>query len=170
MKNLDDNSNDAVETYHHHEEVELSALDKQILQTLQEDAKASLRNIAQKVGASVSAVKNHLDQLTESGVIKAYTALIDCCKIGYKEMLLMFMRVNNSVPLKIIFDELTKIEKINAIYQISGTYSIFAMAKCVEKEDQILLLEDIKKIPGIEEIHTQVVLQRIKEDMRVKIP
>ncbi|RLI64304.1 MAG: hypothetical protein DRO88_07700 [Promethearchaeia archaeon] len=153
-----------------HQEVELTQLDKQILQILQENGKASLRSIAQKLNSSVSAVKNHVDKLTETGVIQSYTALIDCCKIGYKEMLLLFIRVSNSVPISEIFDKLAKIDKINAIYQISGTYAIFCMAKCVEKEDQILLLEVIKKIIGIEEIHTQVVLQRIKEDLRVKIP
>lgn len=154
----------------HDDECDLSELDKKILRHLQENGKASLRSIAETVDASVSAVKNHVDKLTEQGIIKAYTALIDCCKIGYKEMLLFFIRVNNSVSIQTILDNLSQNEKINAVYQISGNYPVFCMAKCIAKEDQIKLLEEVQKFPGIEEIHTQVVLQRAKEDMRITIP
>lgn len=153
-----------------HKEVEINKLDKEILQILQQDGKASLRSIARDLGVSVSAVKNHVDRLTTEHVIKGYTTLIDCCRLGYKEMLLFFIRVNNSVPINHILDNLEEVNQINAIYQVSGNYPIFCMAKCIEKEDQIQLLENVKHINGIEEIHTQVVLQRVKEDMRIAIP
>ncbi|MCF2140965.1 MAG: Lrp/AsnC family transcriptional regulator [Candidatus Lokiarchaeota archaeon] len=164
------NSNNIKNSSLMHKEIELSDIDKKILQILQEDGKASFRKIAKKLNSSVSTIKNHVDKLTETGVIKAYSALIDCCKIGYKEMLLLSIRVNNVIPIQDIFNKLIEIEKINSIYQISGNYSIFCMAKCIEKEDQIQLLEKVKFIPGIEEIHTQVVLQCVKEDIRISIP
>ncbi|QEE15319.1 Lrp/AsnC family transcriptional regulator [Promethearchaeum syntrophicum] len=148
----------------------LDEIDKKILTLIQEDGKASLRTISKTIGSSISTVKNHLDRLNEIEVIKRTIAVVDCCKIGYTEMILISIRVNSSVGIQEILDHLEEIEQINAIYQVSGNYPIFCFAKCVEKEDQINLLEDIKKTKGIDEAVTQIVLKRVKEDMRVKIP
>ena len=69
-----------------------------------------------------------------------------------------------------ILQDLQNIPDLNVIYQISGDYPIFCMAKCLDKGDNIQLLENIKKVDGIEDISTQIVMQRIKEDLRVKVP
>lgn len=150
--------------------VYLDEIDKKILTYIQEDGKASLRTISKAIGSSISTVKNHLDRLNEVEVIQRTIAVVDCCKIGYLEMILISIRVNSSVGIQDILDDLEKIEEINAIYQVSGNYPIFCFAKCIEKEDEIILLENIKKTKGIEEVVTQIVLKREKEDMRVKIP
>ncbi len=166
-----------------HKKVDLDELDRKILSYLQVNGKASLRKIKlhledelqkaipkkQRITHSISAIKNHIEQLTKQGVIKDYIAVIDCRKIGYREMILLFIKVNSSETMREILLQLETIDSINAIYQVSGNQPIFCMAKCVEKEDQIALLEEVKTIKGIEEISTQVVLQKIKEDMRVAI-
>ena len=153
-----------------HEIVKLDLIDKKILKYLQQDGNAFLRAISKEISSNVSTVKNHLDDLMENDVILDFVARVNCCKIGYREMVLISVRVNNSVRIQEICENLEKITEINAIYQVSGAFPIFCFAKCVEKTDQIDLLERIKTVKGIEEISTQVVLQRIKEDMRVRIP
>lgn len=153
-----------------HQKEFLDEIDKKILTFIQEDGKASLRTIAKAIGSSISTVKNHLDRLNKIEVIKRTIAVVDCCKIGYTEMILISIRVNSSVGIQEILNDLEEIEQINAIYHVSGNYPIFCFAKCVEKEDQINLLEVIKKTNGIDEAVTQIVLKRVKEDMRVKIP
>ena len=153
-----------------HKKVQLDDIDKKILTYIQDDGKASLRTISKAINSSISTVKNHLDRLNDIEVIKRTIAVVDCCKIGYTEMILISIRVNSSVGIQEILDNLEKIEEINSIYHVSGNYPIFCFAKCVEKEDQINLLEEIKQTEGIEEAITQIVLKRIKEDMRVKIP
>jgi DNA-binding Lrp family transcriptional regulator len=153
------------------QKIALDETDREILTLIQQDGKYSLREISKQLGGvSVTKVKNHLDRLNELGVIKGVFTILDCCLLGYHEMLLFFVRVNNAKPIQEILDNLANISSVNAIYQVSGNYPIFCMAKCVEKDDQILLLEQVKAIEGVEELITQVVLKRVKEDMRIKIP
>ena len=147
----------------------IDEIDRKILRFIQKDGRASLRTISREIGSNVSTVKHHIDRLRNEEVILDYIAIVDCCKIGIHEMLLIFLRVNNKVGIQEIFKDLGDIPEINAIYQVSGNFPIFCLAKCIEKTDQIDLLEIIKKIPGVEEMSTQVVLQRFKEDMRVPI-
>ena len=150
--------------------VELDELDKKILKTLQEDSKISLRSIANTTNHSVSTIKSHIDRLIEEHVIQHFIAVVDCNRIGYREMLHFYIQVKPTVKISAVVDDLMKIGKINCIYHVSGDYPIFCIAKCVAKKDQITLLEEIKSINGIEKLTTQVVLERIKEDMRVSIP
>ncbi len=165
MKKVDNNS-----VENSHEVVDLDKLDKKILYYLQKDCKITLRQLNVLTGSSVNAIKSHILKLNESGVIKDYIAVIDCCKVGYNEMLIFNLRINANIPISDIFSNLEKIEAINVIYQTSGMYPILCMAKCVTKQEQIELLESVKKIDGIDEVITQVVMQRVKEDMRINIP
>lgn len=158
-----------------HTAVNLDPIDKKILELLQEDGKRSLQDIVEllekdHITSNISTVKRHIDRLKENGVIKDTIAVVDCCRVGYREMLILSLRVNTRVSMNHILEDLNKIKEINCIYQVSGNYPILVMAKCVEKENEIHLIEEIKKVDGVEEIITQVVLRRVKEDMRVKIP
>jgi DNA-binding Lrp family transcriptional regulator len=176
--------------------VPLDDLDKKILRVLQEDGKLSLRQIAEKINSHVSTVKNHYDALSEKQIIKKFIAMIDCCKIGYHDMLIFYLRVNNSVPMDEIINQLVidrppvqyaadgseidgtadwpkdkrLLSKINLLYMISGNFPIMGMAKCLSKDAQIDLLEAIKKIHGVEEVSTQLVMRRLKEDSSLEIP
>lgn len=150
--------------------VDLDELDKKILTILQEDGKTSLRKIADDTKHSVSTIKAHVDTLIEKGVIENFIAVVNCNKVGYREMIHLYIQVIPAIRVQAIVDRLLQITSINAIYHISGDFSLFCIAKCVERKDQIELLEQVKAIPGIEKIRTQMVLQRIKEDMRVRIP
>jgi DNA-binding Lrp family transcriptional regulator len=165
MEKTDNKENDKAEM-----RVALDDLDKKILRVIQDDAKASLRDIADKVNSNVSTVKNHYDRLMEKAVIKRYSAIIDCCKIGYTDMLIFYIRVNTSQPMQEILKQLSELHAINFLYQVSGDFPILGMAKCVNKDAQIDTLEQIKRIKGVEEVTTQVVMRRIKEDIRLEIP
>lgn len=165
MEKTDNNENEKAAM-----RVALDELDKKILRVIQDDAKASFRDIADKVNSNVSTVKNHYDRLMEKEVIKRYSAIIDCCKIGYTDMLIFYIRVNTSQPMQEILKQLGDLIQINFLYQVSGDFPILGMAKCVNKDAQIDILEQIKRIKGVEEVTTQVVMRRIKEDIRLIIP
>ena len=148
----------------------LDCLDRKILTLLQDDAKLSLRTIAEITEHSASTIKSHIDSLVDRNVIENFIAVVNCNRIGYREMIHFYIQVHPVVKFQQIIDALLKIPELNAIYHLSGEYPLFCIAKCVEKQSQIALIENIKGIHGIEKITTQIVIQRIKEDMRVSIP
>jgi hypothetical protein len=44
------------------------------------------------------------------------------------------------------------------------------MAKCQDHEDSMELIKQLRTLPGVEEVKTQIVLDRIKEDTTIIIP
>jgi DNA-binding Lrp family transcriptional regulator len=144
-------------------------IDKQILDLLQKDAKLTIKEISDKVGKSQTAVRSRLQRL-EKDLIKKYVAIIDCRQLGYREMVMASIRVNASEPLEGIKKQIENMEKVKYAYVITGEYPLFIMAKCLNHEDSMGLIETLRNLPGVEEIKTQIVLDRIKEDHSIIIP
>ncbi|MFW9941497.1 MAG: Lrp/AsnC family transcriptional regulator [Candidatus Thorarchaeota archaeon] len=147
----------------------IDSTDKQILELLQENAKLTIREIADRTDKSQTAVRSRIQRL-ERELIKKYIALIDCSKLGYREMVMASLRVNSRRPLEQIKEQIEKMERIKYAYIITGDYPIFIMAKCLGHEDSMDLIENLRNLPEIEEVKTQLVLDRIKEDPTIIIP
>ncbi len=118
---------------------------------------------------SVTTISKRVKILKEAGVIKYPSTVLDCSQLGYREMVLIYLKTNLKRKMADILVDLAKIQKLNAIYQISGDYSIFCLSKCGDKLEQIAILEKVKSIEGVDNLKTAVVLQKAKEDMRVFI-
>ena len=148
---------------------EIDVIDKNILELLQNDAKITIKEISGKVGKSPTAIRSRIVRLEEK-LIKKYVALIDCRQLGYREMVIASLRVNSSEPLEHIKGIIEGMEKIKFAYIVTGEYPLFIMAKCLDHEDSMTLIEKLRNLPGVEEIKTQIVLDRIKEDHTIIIP
>ena len=150
--------------------VELDDTDKDILRILQINAKSSLNDIKDKVEISTTSIKKRIDRMIEKQVIKRYITLIDCRHLGYREMVMASIRVNSSHPLEQVKEQIETMKKIKFAYVITCDYPIFVMAKCLDHSDSMNIIENLRNIPGVEEVKTQIVLDKIKEDPSVIIP
>lgn len=144
-------------------------IDRQILELLQEDAKLTIREIAHKTNKSATAIRARIQRL-EKELIKKYVALIDCRQLGYREMVMASLRVNATNPLEEVKAEIESMEKIKYAYVVTGEYPLFIMAKCLDHSDSMGLIETLRNLPGVEEVKTEIVLDRIKEDHTIIIP
>jgi len=149
--------------------IDIDEFDKQILDLLQNDAKLTIAAIAEKIDKSPTAVRARIQKL-EKVLIKKYVALIDCRQLGYREMVMASLRVNSSEPLDKVKDKIEDMETVKYAYVITGDYPIFIMAKCLDHDDSMSLIEKLRNLPGVEEVKTQIVLDRIKEDPSIIIP
>ena len=96
--------------------------------------------------------------------------LIDCRHLGYREMIMVSVRVNSSKSLRELKSKIEQMEKIKYAYIITGEFPLFVMAKCLDHEDSLKLIESLRNLPGVEELKTQIVLDKIKEDPSIIIP
>jgi len=95
---------------------------------------------------------------------------MDEFRMIYREMVMASLRVNSRRPLEQIKEEIEKMQRIKFAYIITGDYPIFIMAKCLDHEDSMNLIENLRNLPEVEEVKTQLVLDRIKEDPTIIIP
>jgi len=156
--------------------LELDEIDREILDLLQNDGKITINKIAEKVSEklgkkpkSATAIRARVQKLEET-LIKKYVALIDCRQLSYREMVIASLRVNSQEPIEQIKTKIESMEIIKYGYVVTGEYPIFIMAKCLDHEDSMKLIERLRNLPGVEEVKTPIVLDRIKEDTTIIIP
>jgi DNA-binding Lrp family transcriptional regulator len=147
----------------------LDEVDRQILGLLQEDGKITIREVAERTNKSQTAIRARIQKLEET-LIKKYVAIIDCRKLGYREMVIASLRVNSVTPIDKLKSQIEQMDKVKYAYVITGEYPLFIMAKCLDHEDSMQLIEKLRNLPGVEEVKTQIVLDRIKEDTTIIIP
>jgi Lrp/AsnC family leucine-responsive transcriptional regulator len=157
--------------------IEVDKIDKHILELLQEDGKITINKIAEKVSEklglekpkSATAIRARVQKLEES-LIKKYVALIDCRQLGYREMVMASLRVNSKQPIEQLKTTIEGMDQIKFGYIVTGEYPLFVMAKCQDHNDSMELIKQLRNLPGVEEVKTQIVLDRIKEDTTIIIP
>ena len=75
-------------------EVQIDAMDRNILAQLQEDASQSLDEIAKKTGSSKTPVWNRIKKLRAAGVIKQDTVVLDPEKLGLEACFFVLVRTS----------------------------------------------------------------------------
>ncbi|MEM2104048.1 MAG: Lrp/AsnC family transcriptional regulator [Candidatus Bathyarchaeia archaeon] len=146
----------------------LDDLDFKILNLLQEDSRLSYSKIANRLGVSVGTAYNRIKSLEEKGVLKGYTALVDAAKVGYSLTALILIQAEGKHLID-VENEIAKITNIVSVYDITGEFDIAIVARFKNREELNQFIKSLLGIPHIKRTVTNVVLNTVKEDFRIKI-
>ncbi|MGC9105928.1 MAG: Lrp/AsnC family transcriptional regulator [Thermoprotei archaeon] len=150
------------------EVAELDIIDRKLLNELLKDARTSLRRLAEEMRVAPATLHNRLAKLERIGVIKGFTVLLDYQKLGYGLTAIIMIKVNG----KYIVDvekELAKYANVLAIYDVVGEYDIMLVAKFRHINELNDFVKELLKNPKIERTHTNIALNVIKEDPRLRV-
>jgi len=154
------------------ETVELSKIDKKILQELQQDGRISFAELARRVGLSNTPCFERVKRLEREGVIEGYTALIDPDKVGAK--LLVFVQIRLSRTSQDVFEEFKQkaiaLAEVQECYLVSGNFDYLIKARVTDMSAyRIFLGETLLTLPGVQESTSYVVMEELKETLNLAI-
>lgn len=128
-------------------------IDKEILQILQENARTSLKTIAEKTFLSSPAVSARIEKLEKDGIITGYQAQIDPVKLGYH--IIAFINLNVLPEDKPKFYKYA--ESIPNILECSCVTGEFSMIMKVAFESTMQLDSFIGQLQKYGKTSTQIV-------------
>lgn len=148
--------------------VTIDRIDASILRVLQADGRATINDIAERVGLSASPVARRLRRLEESGVITGYSAQIDETLLGYGFSVFVSVKLDKQVD-----DALAAFEAAIAIYPevvdcwlMTGNRDyLLRIATEGLAEFEQFLVGKFTKIPGVASIESSIPLRRVKSGM-----
>ena len=143
-------------------------VDRKIIRLLQEDARKSFNKIADRLGIAVGTAYNRVKNLEEKGVLKGYTIMLDSYKLGYGLTALILIEAEGRY-LSDVEKELAKLEEVICIYDVTGDYDIAVIARFENRTTLNKFIKSALKIPHVTRTVTNVVLNVVKEDFRVKV-
>nr|WP_295870255.1 Lrp/AsnC family transcriptional regulator [uncultured Chitinophaga sp.] len=143
----------------------LDKTDRRILEVLQENARLNTKEIAHRIGLSVTPTYERLKKIEKMGVIRNYVTLLHPEKIG--KTLVAFCSVTlqlHSQPLLKKFEAaISRMEEVMECYHVAGTFDY--MLKVVVddmRSYQQFLTNKLAAIENIAQVHSSFVMTEIK--------
>ncbi|MFD4959745.1 Lrp/AsnC family transcriptional regulator [Microbacterium sp. NPDC058389] len=139
------------------------AVDLRIIEEVSRDGRATLAQLSEKAGLSVSAVQARLKRLESSGVIAGYRAVVDAEAVG--KPLAAFVEITPLDPAQPdnapeLLEHLTEIE---ACHSIAGDASYMLLVRVATPRHLESLIRDIRAAASVN-TRTTVVLQTFYEN------
>lgn len=147
----------------------LDDIDLKIIDLLQEDSRLSYNKIAGKLGISVGTAYNRIKSLEQRGVLMGYTVMVDAAKISYNLTALILIQAEGKHLVE-AENEIAKMNNIVTVYDITGDFDIAVIARFKDRDSLNHFIKRLLGIPYIKRTVTNVVLNVVKEDFRIRKP
>jgi Lrp/AsnC family leucine-responsive transcriptional regulator len=150
----------------------LDKLDRKILKLLQQDGRVVMKDLAERVGLTVTPCIERVKRMERDGVIKGYYARVDPVQLG--AALLVFVEITLGNKSGNMFDqfrrEVQKIPEVLECHLVSGDFDYLIKARIGEMADYRKLLGDILlQLPGAVQSKSYVVMEEIKETLMIDV-
>jgi Lrp/AsnC family transcriptional regulator for asnA, asnC and gidA len=133
-----------------------------ILSVLEEDAKASYAEIAERADVSKPTVRKYIDQLEEDGVIIGYSADVDPKKLASKSIALVGLDVESEEYVEAT-REIKELEEVESLYSSSGDHMLMAEVRAADGDDLADIISDkLVEIEGVTAAHPSFLQERLK--------
>lgn len=141
----------------------LDRYDKQILEALQDNGRLSNQELADRIGLSPSPCLRRVRRLEESGLIRAYRALLQARSLGLNLMAFIQISMDRHTPERFANFEkhVEACPEILECHLITGQDADYLLKVIVADMDafQSLLLERITRIDGVTGVHSSFVMK-----------
>lgn len=152
--------------------MKLDNTDKKILEILQDDARITNLELANRVGISPPATLERVKRLELNGVIKKYVALVDPAKVskGTFALVSVALMIHQIPSIDSFTKQINKLEEVLECYHITGSDD-FMLKIAVENIEQYekFILNKLTKIKGVSKVTTNIVLSTVKFNTKIHI-
>jgi DNA-binding Lrp family transcriptional regulator len=133
-------------------------IDEKILRLLEENSRMSYVEIGRNVDLSEGAVRNRVQALVSEGVIKRFT--IEKSTVHGVRALTM-IAVDPGTPTYEVSKMVNSLAGVERIYEVTGEYDIVMVSSGSSIEAINKVIEDVRKIEGVEKTNTIIVLRTL---------
>ena len=146
----------------------LSNKDFELLKHLCNNGKASQRELAVATGFALGTVSNHLKKLEKNKIIKGYSVNIDPEKVGFTLTATIHLRITKGKIMS-VQNSISKHPRVFAVYDITGEWDSLVLARFKNREEMDDFIKTTLSQKNIERTSSSLVLNNVKEDMRIII-
>lgn len=144
--------------------MKLDKIDKQILNELQNNARISNLELAEKVSLSPTPCARRVKQLEETGIIKQHITLLDEARLGLSltAMISVTMDTHTAELFEQFESAAADLPEVMECYVVTGQDSDFLIKAVVRdmRHYEEFLLRRLTKLSGVSGVHTSFVLRQ----------
>lgn len=141
-------------------------IDHKILRALQNDARLSHQDLAERVGLSPSPCARRIRRLEADGVIAGYSARIDETKLGFGFSIFVSIRLEQQVDDRLhgFEQRVLALSEVVDCWLMTGQFDyLLRVAVADLSEFESFLTGRLTKIPGVASIESSIPIRRVKD-------
>lgn len=141
----------------------LDAVDRKILELIQEDGRMSYAEIARHTHLSRVAVRDRVKSLVDRGIINRFTVQLSADAVGYSVPVFLKVSTLPSHYESVVF-KLKNHNNLTQVFALTGEEGIHAMGIFRGLEDLNQFLREVGKLPGVIQLETNLILDYQKNE------
>jgi len=136
---------------------ELTALDRQLIGALRNRPRASITELARRIGAARGTVYTRLDRLTDLGVITGYGPDVDAALAGFEVTAFITLEIEQGSHAKTTA-ALATIEELLELHTVTGDGDLLVRVVAETNRHLHDVVQKITSIPTVARTRTQLAL------------
>ncbi|PPK95311.1 Lrp/AsnC family transcriptional regulator for asnA, asnC and gidA [Kineococcus xinjiangensis] len=139
----------------------VDAVDRELIQHLQDDGRMSYAALAKAVGLSEAAVRQRVQRLLEGGVMQV-VAVTDPMTVNLMRQTMIGIRVDGDT--RQVAARLAEVPEVDYVVLCAGSFDVLCELTCADDEQLLELLNSqIRSIPGVRSTETFLYLELVKQ-------
>lgn len=148
----------------------MDAVDRTLLDALQEDCKTSLNKLGEKVGLGAPAVLERVRKLESAGVITAYQAVLDGKRLGLDITAFVGVSINYPKDIAKFLTMVAKRPEVLECHHVTGGHTLLLKVKTENTASLERAISALREVEGVTRTETMVVLSTAAESARIPLP
>ena len=136
--------------------------DKQILQILRLDGRASIRDIAKQIDVSPATVSRKIKRLEDDNIIKAYVSIVEDDEIGKGTRAVLMVRTTGDYDGNHIVERLTGMDDVCNVFLTMGNYDMVLTACTTDENELYRMIKRIRAEEGVLWVDSASIVTRKK--------
>ncbi|THD68005.1 Lrp/AsnC family transcriptional regulator [Robertkochia marina] len=152
--------------------MELDAIDRKLLISLQKDAKQTTKELALQMGLSNTAVYERVRKLEREGVIRQYTVMVDRQKVNKAFVVFCHIRLTQHTKENVsqFEKEVVTLSEVQECYHVSGDYDYILKIHVADMEDyRNFMLTKLTNLKHIGNTHSIFMIGEVKNSSVIEV-
>ena len=120
------------------------------------------------MGIAIGTVHNRVKGLEKAGIVKAYTVMADPAKLGYELTAVILIQAEGPHLME-VETQIAQSDSTICVYDVTGDFDMAVIARFKSRAMLDSFIKEVLKTPYIKRTVTNVALNVVKEDFRVKV-
>ncbi|HET8616015.1 MAG TPA: Lrp/AsnC family transcriptional regulator [Actinomycetales bacterium] len=148
----------------------MDAVDRQLLDALRANARASWAELGRQIGLSGPSVQERVRRLEERGVIVGYRTVLAPAEVSLGVSALIGLIQGDDVESEDVADQLRAVPEVEDCWYVAGEENFVVKVRAGDVTALEAVVAKLRRLPGVSRTRTTVVLSTRWEGRDVPLP
>mgnify|MGYP001046770810 CR=1 FL=1 len=148
----------------------MDAVDRQLLDALRANARASWAELGRQIGLSGPSVQERVRRLEERGVIAGYRTVLSASEVELGVSALIGLIQGDDVESEDVAEQLRQVDEVEDCWYVAGEENFVVKVRARDVAALEAVVAKLRRLPGVSRTRTTVVLSTRWEGRDVPLP